>query len=100
MEKAGNINLKYAEAAEDWVARNKSLQNKDNATGQTWSQFKSQFRKENPLIDDEFKEKINNAISAKPDFANQETIKVIRNKTYYKHSDGDWYTEPEKFKKK
>lgn len=96
MEKAGEINLKYAEAAEDWVQRNKTLQDKDIATGQTWSQFKKQFTKENPLIDEDFKKRIDNAVKEQPDFALQGNIKVIDGKTYYKHSDGSWYTEPEK----
>lgn len=95
MEKAGNINLKYAEAAEDWVQRNKSLQNKDIATSQTWSSFKKQFRKENPLIDDDFKKRINNALKQQPDFAIQGNIKVIGDTTYYQHQDGSWHTKPE-----
>ena len=95
MEKAGNINLKYAEAAEDWVQRNKSLQNKDIATGQTWSSFKKQFRKENPLIDEDFKKRINNALKQQPDFALQGNIKVIDDITYYQHQDGSWHTKPE-----
>ena len=96
MERAGDINLKYAEAAEDWVQRNKALQEKDVATGQTWTSFKKQFRKENPLIDEDFKKRIDNAVKEQPDFALQGNIKVIDGKTYYKHSDGSWNTEPEK----
>lgn len=96
MERAGDINLKYAEAAEDWVQRNKTLQSKDTATGQTWSQFKKQFRKENPLIDENFRKKIDNVVKQQPDFALQGDIKVIEGTTYYKHSDGSWNTEPEK----
>jgi hypothetical protein len=96
MEKAGDINLKYAEAAEDWVQRNKTLQSKDTATGQTWSQFKKQFRKENPLIDEDFRKRIDNAVKEQPDFALQGNIKVVDGETYYKHSNGSWYTEPEK----
>jgi hypothetical protein len=96
MERAGDINLKYAEAAEDWVQRNKALQEKDVATGQTWTSFKKQFRKENPLIDEDFKKRIDNAVKEQPDFALQGNIKVIDGKTYYKYSDGSWNTEPEK----
>ena len=96
MEKAGDINLKYAEAAEDWVQRNKTLQSEDTATGQTWSQFKKQFRKENPLIDEDFRKRIDNAVKEQPDFALQGNIKVVDGETYYKHSNGSWYTEPEK----
>jgi len=96
MERAGGINLKFAEAAEDWVQRNKSLSSKDTATGQTWSQFKKQFRQENPLIDEQFKKRINTALKEQPDFPSQDNIKVIDGETYYKHSDGSWNTKPEK----
>jgi len=96
MEKAGTINLKFAEAAEDWVQRNKTLSGKDSATGQTWSSFKKQFRKENPLIDEDFRKRIDNAVKEQPDFSSQGNIKVIEGKTYYKHSDNSWNTEPEK----
>lgn len=92
LEKTGQINIKYAEAAEDWRQRNGGLGNKDRATGQSWSQFTKQFQKENPLIDEKLRERVNTAAGRQPDFGMQKDIKVIGGKTYF-FKDGKWYEQ-------
>lgn len=92
LERTGQINQKYAEAARDWVERNGSLQNRDRASKQSWEVFSRSFQRDNPLITPELRTKIQNASKAKSEFAKQENVKVINGKTYIKKN-GEWFEE-------
>jgi len=92
MEKSGQIQQKFAEATNDWIERNKSLGARDAATGESWSQFKKRFYKENPLFDEELKQRIKNVEKLPAEFANQSNLKVINGKTYIQ-KDGDWFEQ-------
>jgi len=89
LQKKGNeITLKYNEEANDWVERNGGLSKKDKVSGKSWSQFTSNFHKENPLISDD-KRKTLSTLSKNYDqeFLEGNNVKTINGKRYIKIGD-------------
>jgi len=89
LQKKGNeITLKYNEEANDWVERNGGLSKKDKVSGKSWSQFTSNFHKENPLIsDDERKTLSTLSKNYDQEFLEGNNVKTINGKRYIKIGD-------------
>jgi hypothetical protein len=89
LQKKGNeITLKYNEEANDWVERNGGLSKKDKVSGKSWSQFTSNFHKENPLIsDDERKTLSSLSKNYDQEFLEGNNVKTINGKRYIKIGD-------------
>jgi len=89
LQKKGNeITLKYNEEANDWVERNGGLSKKDKVSGKSWSQFTSNFHKENPLIsDDERKTLSSLSKNYDQEFLEGNNVKTINGKKYIKIGD-------------
>ncbi len=89
LQKKGNdITLKYNEEANDWVERNGGLSKKDKISGKSWSQFTSNFHKENPLIsDDERKTLSSLSKNYDQEFLEGNNVKTINGKRYIKIGD-------------
>jgi len=89
LQKKGNdITLKYNEEANDWVERNGGLSKKDKISGKSWSQFTSNFHKENPLIsDDERKTLSTLSKNYDQEFLEGNNVKTINGKRYIKIGD-------------
>ena len=60
-ERANELAKKFAMETEQWIIRNEGISKKDRETGMTFSEFETKFQKDNPLLTDELKTKINNA---------------------------------------
>ena len=81
--KGSQITIKYNQEADDWVERNGGLSKKDKITGKSWSQFTSQFHKENPLIDDEQRKNLMSlSKNSSPEFMSG--VQIINGKRYKK----------------
>jgi hypothetical protein len=79
--KGSQITIKYNQEADDWVERNGGLSKKDKITGKSWSQFTSQFHKENPLIDDEQRKNLMSlSKNRSPEFMSGKNIQEIPGK--------------------
>jgi len=89
LQKKGNeITLRYNEEANDWVERNGGLSKKDKVSGKSWSQFTSNFHKENPLIsDDERKTLSTLSKNYDQEFLEGNNVKTINGKRYIKIGD-------------
>lgn len=89
LQKKGNeITLRYNEEANDWVERNGGLSKKDKVSGKSWSQFTSNFHKENPLIsDDERKTLSTLSKNYDQEFLEGNNVKIINGKRYIKIGD-------------
>ena len=89
LQKKGNeITLKYNEEANDWVERNGGLSKKDKVSSKSWSQFTSNFHKENPLIsDDERKTLSTLSKNYDQEFLEGNNVKTINGKRYIKIGD-------------
>jgi len=60
-ERANELAKKFAIETEQWIIKNEGISKKDRETGMTFSEFETKFQKDNPLLTDELKTKINNA---------------------------------------
>jgi len=60
-ERANELAKKFAMETEQWIIKNEGISKKDRETGMTFSEFETKFQKDNPLLTDELKTKINNA---------------------------------------
>ena len=89
LQKKGNeITLKYNEEANDWVERNGGLSKKDKVSGKSWSQFTSNFHKENPLISDEERKTLSSlSKNYDQEFLEGNNVKTINGKKYIKIGD-------------
>jgi len=87
-KKGNNITLKYNEEANDWVERNGGLSKKDKVSGKSWSQFTSNFHKENPLISDEERKTLSSlSKNYDQEFLEGNNVKTINGKKYIKIGD-------------